>query len=265
VTVQFVRLFVLSLVVAVFFGCATAPQPVVAATEGGHPLRVGITPNVPPLVYIQGDQVVGIEADLAGLLGEELGRPVQFVEVEWDAQIPALFEGKTDIIMSSMTVTRQRRVRIAFSGPFLKSGLVAAVRSEDVPKYPTRQSITNIMGMVGFVPNTTSDFFVRKNLPYAQKSYLSYPRQAVNELQQRRIDMFISDAPTVIWLVSENESSIAGIWQPLNEEALARGMRKDDQDLLARVNAAGAQFRLDDRLDRVLHKWLPRQYMEKMK
>jgi len=260
-----VPLSILSLLVAAFFGCATAPQPGGAASEGGQPLRVGITPNAPPLVFIQGDQVVGIEADLAGMLGEELGRPVQFVELKWDAQIPALLEGKTDIIMSSMTVTRERQVRIAFSEPFLKSGLVAAVRSEDVPKYPTTQSITNVMGMVGFVPNTTSDSFVRKNFPYAQKSYLSYPRQAVNELQQRRIDMFIGDAPTVIWLVSENESSIAGIWQPLNEEDLAWGMRKGDQDLLARVNAALAQFRLDGRLDRVLHRWLPKQYMEKMK
>ena len=77
--------------------------------------------------------------------------------------------------------------------------------------------------------------------------------------------MYIGDAPTVIWLVSENEASISGIWQPLNEEYLAWGMRKEDQDLLARVNAALAQFRLDGRLDMVLHKWLPKQYLEKMK
>jgi len=42
-------------------------------------------------------------------------------------------------------------------------------------------------------------------------------------------------------------------------------MRKDDQDLLARVNVAIAQFRLDGRLDMVLRKWLPKQYLEKMK
>ena len=219
---------------------------------------MGITPDFPPLVFQQGNQVAGIEADLARMLGEELGRPVKFVEMKWDEQIPALLEGKTDIIMSSMTVTRERQVRIAFSEPFLKSGLVAAVRAEDVPKYPTTESVMNVIDMVGFVSNTTSDSFVQKNFPYAQKSFLSYPRQAVNELQQRRIDMFIGDAPTVIWLVSENESSIAGIWQPLNEEYLAWGMRKDDQDLLARVNAALAQFRHDGRLDKVLNKWLPK-------
>jgi ABC-type amino acid transport substrate-binding protein len=77
--------------------------------------------------------------------------------------------------------------------------------------------------------------------------------------------MFIGDAPTVIWLVSENESSIGGIWKPLNEEHLAWGIRKDDQDLLARVNVALAQFRQDGRLDKILYKWLPKLYMERMK
>lgn len=264
-TVQFVRTFILSLVVAVFFVCATAPQSGAKTSEGSQALRVGVTPDFPPLVFRQGDHVAGIETELAMMLGEELGRPVKFVEMKWDSQISGLLEGQTDIIMSSMTITRERQVRIAFAEPFLKSGLVAAVRAEDVPKYPTIESITNVIGSVGFVPNTTSESFVRKNFPYAQQHYLKYPRQAVNELQQRRIEMFIGDAPTVIWLVSENESSIAGIWKPLNEERLAWGIRKDDPDLLARVNAALAKFRLDGRLERVLQKWLPKQYLERMK
>jgi len=263
--VQFVRTFILFLFVTVLFGCATAPQSEGKTSQMGQTLRVGITADFPPLIFIQGDRIAGIEADLAMMLGEELGRPVKFVEMKWDSLIPALLEGKTDIIMSSMTVTRERQVRIAFTDPFLKSGLVAAVRAEEVSKYPTTESIKNIIGMVGVVQNTTSESFVQKNFPYAQRSSLTYPRQAANELQQRRIAMFIGDAPTVIWLVSENESSIGGIWQPLNEEYLAWGIRKDDQDLLARVNAALAKFRADGRLDRVLYKWLPKQYMEKMK
>jgi ABC-type amino acid transport substrate-binding protein len=76
--------------------------------------------------------------------------------------------------------------------------------------------------------------------------------------------MFICDAPTMIWLVSENDS-IEGIWTPLNEEQLAWGIRKEDQNLLARVNVALAQLRSDGRLDMVLTKWLPKKYLEKMK
>ena len=264
-SIRFTRLFILVLVVAAFFGFATATLSGEKASQDGRPLLIGVTPDFPPLVFRQGDQIVGIEVELARMLGEELGRPVKFIQLKWDEQIPALLNNKTDIIMSSMTATRERQVRIAFAEPFMKSGLVAAVRHEDAWKYPTVESIINFAGVVGVIPNTTSDNFVRKYLPFAQTSYPSSQRQVASELELRRIDMYIGDAPTVIWLVSENEASISGIWQPLNEEYLAWGMRKDDQGLLARVNVALAQFRNDGRLNMVLHKWLPKQYLERMK
>jgi ABC-type amino acid transport substrate-binding protein len=263
--VKFVRSFFLVFAAVLLLGSFTAALPGEAASEGAPPLRVGITPVFPPLVFRQGDRLAGIEIELARMLGEELGRPLQFIEVKWDKQIPALLDGKTDIIMSSMTATRERQVRIAFAEPFLKSGLVAAVRIGDVWKYPTRERIMDFADLVGFIPETTSEAFVRGNMPYAQKHYISNLREAADSLEQRRISMYIGDAPSVIWLVSENESTIAGIWLPLNEDYLAWGMRKEDKDLLALVNVALAQFRLDGRLNMVLQKWLPKQYLEKMK
>jgi len=263
-SIRFLRLFILSLVVAGFFVSATAPEAAEKTAQAGQPLFVGITPDFPPLVFKRGDKIVGIEVDFAEMLGKELDRPVKFVELKWDEQIPALLKGRTDIIMSSMTATRERQVRIAFSEPVMKSGLVAGVRTGEAALYPTKQSIMDFAGLIGVIPNTTSEAFVRKNFLFAQEHYIKFPRQAVAALEQRSIGMFICDAPTMIWLVSENES-MEGIWLPLNEEYLAWGMRKDDQNFQARVNVALAQFRVDGRLDMVLRKWLPKQYIEKMK
>lgn len=261
--VTFVRGFILFLITAALMLGAAATYAAETA-QAGQPLSVGITPDFPPLAFKKGDKLAGVEVDLAMMLGKELNRPVKFVELKWDALIPSLLEGKIDIIMSSMTATRERNVRIAFSDSYLKSGLVAAVRTGDAIYYPTVESITTFSDIVGIVPNTTSEAFVKKYFPLAQQHYLKYPRQAVNALEQRWISMFICDAPTMIWLVSENDS-IEGIWIPLNEEQLAWGVRKEDQNLLARVNIALAQLRSDGRLDLVLTKWLPKKYLEKMK
>jgi len=261
--VKFVRGFILFLVTAALM-LGAAATCAAETTQVGQPLSVGITPDFPPLAFKQGDKLAGVEVDLAMMLGKELNRPVKFVELKWDMLIPALLEGKIDIIMSSMTATRERQVRIAFTEPYMKSGLVAGVRTGDAIYYPTVESITTFSDIVGIVPNTTSEAFVKKYFPLAQQHYLKYPRQAVNALEQRWISMFICDAPTMIWLVSENES-MEGIWLLLNEEYLAWGMRKDDENLLARVNIALAQLRLDGRLNGVLNKWLPKKYLEKMK
>ena len=61
---------------------------------------------------------------------------------------------------------------------------------------------------------------------------------AVAELKRRSIDIFIHDAPYILWMVSENEADLAALWEPFNQEALAWGIRKDDVALLNQVNAA---------------------------
>ncbi len=257
------RSIILMFIAVIFLGTASAPLSY-GETGQAAPLRVGITPDFPPVAFTQGNRLAGIEVDLAEMLGKELNRPVKFVELKWDAQIPALLEGRTDIIMSSMTATRERQVRIAFTEPYLKSGLVAGVRTGEAVMYPTVQNIMEYSGLIGVVPNTTSEAFVKKYFPFAQLHYIKQPRQSVAALEQRWIGMFVCDAPTMIWIVSENES-MEGIWLPLNDEQIAWGMRKDDENLRAKVNIALAQFRQDGRLNMVLQKWLPKQYLEKMK
>lgn len=98
-------------------------------------LRIGITPNTPPIIYKDKNDIVGVEADLARKLAAELGKSPKFISLKWEDQIPALLDGRTDIIMSGMTITELRSMRINFSQPYLKIGQMALIRLEDVSKY----------------------------------------------------------------------------------------------------------------------------------
>ena len=121
------KLGFLILVALLFAGCATT-QPAAPVDNRGA-LRVGITPDYPPMIFKQGDRITGAEAHFALRLAEGLGKTVQYVELRWDQQISALMEGKTDLIMSGMTITDARKARIDFTDPYLKSGLVTLMRS----------------------------------------------------------------------------------------------------------------------------------------
>jgi ABC-type amino acid transport substrate-binding protein len=245
----------------VFIGCATTQ---VSSVEK-YPLRVGITPNYPPIIFKQGNTIVGVEADLANMLAKELGRNIQFIQLAWDDQIPALLEGKTDIIMSGMSVTKARGIRIAFADSYLKSGLVAAMRAEDRKKYTSKEDILESSSAVGAVKDTTAHAFVERNFPNAaRKSFLSKASDGASELTRRSIDIFINDAPSIIWLVSENEADLAGLWEPLNEEYLAWGVRKDEETFLMQVNSILERWKKDGILNSVLLKWLPEQYFKRL-
>ena len=89
----------------------------------------------PPMVFKQGNDLVGVEVDLARILGQQLGRPIVFVEVPWKDQIEALNDKRTDIIMSSMSITDARRFVLNFSQPYFLVGQMALVRREDKSKY----------------------------------------------------------------------------------------------------------------------------------
>src|SRR5262249_54299516 len=149
-------------------------------------------------------KLAGIEADFAKALGEELGRPIQFVEISWEDQIEALTGGKIDIIMSSMSITRPRTLRVAFARPYLAVGQATLVRREDANKYllgfPIRPE-----GTIGVLKATTGDFLVQQEFSRNKRKDFKSPEDAARALRKKNIDLFISDSPVILWLASINE------------------------------------------------------------
>jgi polar amino acid transport system substrate-binding protein len=102
----------LGLAASFLAGAAAAAE---TETGASAPLRVGVSPVFPPMVFKQGKELAGVEVDLARALGEKLGRKVVFVEMDWKDQTEALIAGKTDIIMSSLSMTPARNAVMTFT------------------------------------------------------------------------------------------------------------------------------------------------------
>ncbi len=257
--VRYVGRIALLILLASLLGiCATATVSPAAESPKRNPLRVGVTPNSPPMIFRLNGDISGAEADMARRLAKELDRPVEFVDLGWEQEIPALLEKRIDIIMSGMTITEARKVRINFSHPYLKSGLVVAMRAGDASKYTSVKNILDSFPATGVIKGTTGEAYVRRNFPPAIRIVtLPNIKDAVVELKQRRIDIFVHDAPAVVWIVSENEADIKGLWEPLNEEDLAWGVRRDNEEFLDRVNTILRNWKKDGTLKEILLRWLP--------
>ncbi len=236
------------------------------ATGGGRkalPLKVGVTPDYPPLVYKDAGQVVGVEPDLARRLGQALGRPVTFVELKWEQQIPALLKGETDLIMSGMSVTEARKVRVAFTDPYLKTGQMALMRRQDTERFHSPAALLSEVSTVGVKGGTTGDQYVQESMPNARKLTYMLPRDGAFDVKRKKIDIFIHDGPSIAWLVSENEAELTGLFTRLTEEDLAWAVRRGDRALQEAANSVLAGWRTDGTLERVLSYWMP--YRDKMK
>jgi ABC-type amino acid transport substrate-binding protein len=256
------RCMVLFLIAVIFGGWVTGPPQAAAegpsAKSAAPPLRVGVTANYPPMIFKLKGKITGLEADFAFLLGKVLNREVLLVDLAWSDQINALMEGRVDIIMSAMTITEARKVRVDFSDPYLRSGLVAMMRTGDAARYNSRKKVLESIATVGVVKGTTGEVFVRNRFLSATTIVpLEDSGKAPDLLNNHRIDLFIYDAPAIIWLVSENEATMKGLWEPLNEEYLGWAVSRDNQSLLAQVNAALADWKKDGTAKAVISRWLP--------
>ncbi len=221
------------------------------------PLRVGVSANFPPMIYKEGGKLAGVEVDFATALGKELGRPIKLVEVDWEDQIPALADGRTDIIMSSMSITLARQLRVAFAKPYMIVGQTVVVRREDATRFALGFPIEP-KGSIGVLKATTGDFLVQQEFPHIKRKAYNSPEDAAKALAKKKIDMLICDSPTAWWLASMNE--IQGlVVMPifLNREPLAWAVRKSDTDLLVSVNSALDKLQEDGRASAIIKHWIP--------
>ncbi len=249
-------IIIFSIVLIGLGGCAA--NGVKTGQAPANPILVGVTPNYPPVIFKMSGQIKGLEADLARRLATELRRPIEFVEISWERQIPTLLEGKIDIIMSGMTITQARQVRITFSQPYLTSGLMIAFTAENASKYTSLKNIMESVPAVGFVAGTTGEVYARdKFLEGNRMVPVKSADEAALALKNGRIDVFVYDAPSIVWIVSENEAELKLLPELLNIEYLGWGLRQDDRELLVMVNAVLSKWKNDGTLKETILKWLP--------
>jgi polar amino acid transport system substrate-binding protein len=221
-------------------------------------LRVGVTPNAPPLIFKQGNKIVGLEADLARELAKYLNKSLRFVELKWEDQIPALLENRIDIIMSGLSITRLRKVRVAFSIPYFKSGQMALIRRADSARFSTGFFAITTSSAIGVIKDTTGEYFVETNYSSVEKKVFSTPGAAAKAVIKKKIDMFIYDAPMVLYLASENEiKGLTALFTLLTEEYLSWGFRKDNKDLLNSANKFLRTINEEGKLNQTIHYWIP--------
>jgi polar amino acid transport system substrate-binding protein len=242
-------------------GCA-APRPQtvkpIEVSPDANLLRVGVSTNAKPLIYRQGNTIVGLEADFAQGLADFLGKSLKFVELDWEDQIPALLSNKTDIIMAGMTITRLREVRIAFCIPYFKSGQMALIRREDAARFSTGIFTLTTSSAIGVIKNTYGEYFVDEQYSSVKKITYSTSQPAVKALMDKRIDMFIYDGPMVLYLASANEiNGLTALFSPFTEEWLAWAVRKDNKELLESANNFLKTINSDGRYKKLIQHWIP--------
>ncbi|MDX6765835.1 MAG: transporter substrate-binding domain-containing protein [Candidatus Methylacidiphilales bacterium] len=235
----------------VFLFALTAGTGLVAAP----PLRVGMELSYPPFEMTdEQGRPTGVSVDMAAALAKELGRTLEISNIAFDGLIPSLKTGKIDLIISSMTANEERARSIAFSDPYLTTGLGLLV---------TRHSTLSGVGAldekgrrVAVKKGTTGHLYAVKHFQKADLLIFDKESAAVLEVGQGKADAFIYDQMSVYQQAVKDPLKLRALLAPIQTESWAVGLRKGDEPLRAQVNAFLAKFRADGGFTRLGDKYL---------
>ncbi len=235
---------------------ATEAASLKTATEGV--LTMATNAAFPPYEYIEGSEIVGIDADIAKAIADKLGLKLEIVDMEFDSIIEAVKSGKADIGLAGMTVTDERKEDVDFTDSYA-TGVQVIIVTED-------SAITSVDDLfadgasttIGVQRNTTGDLYTTWDLEDKGKATIDrYPKgaDAVQALKTGKVDCVVIDNEPAKAFVAENEG-LKILDTEYIEEQYAGAMSKDNAELFEAVNKALKELIADGTVQGIIDKYI---------
>lgn len=214
-------------------------------------LRVGTDATYPPFETVEGDVYSGFDIDLMEAVAREMGVRARFVNASFDGIFPALQNGSFDAVISSVTITDERKASMLFTDPYYDSGQLIAVREET-------QGITapdDLGGKTAGVQiNTTAQYDLEKRAGVTVNKYNTIDL-ALLDLQNKRIDAVVGDAPVLKFMIFKSFRGLKTVGRRFTDEKFGIAVGAGNEDLVREMNAALKRVRESGEYDRIHEKW----------
>jgi polar amino acid transport system substrate-binding protein len=218
---------------------------------------VAIDATLVPMTFMNDkNELDGFEIDLMRETARAGKFDIEFVNVEWTGLFGGLITKKYDMVISSVTILDERKQRMAFSIPYLKSGLALVVR-KDMEGVNSLTDAENKGLLVGAQVGTTSYFFLDKHPGIRKKGYQQYGH-AIADLIKGDIDAVVGESSgTLYYKNQQNEyfQKLKMAGEILTEEYYGIVLRQEDKALMQKVNQALTQLLSDGTVQKLHAKW----------
>ena len=214
-------------------------------------LTMGTNATFPPYEYKDGDDVVGIDAEIAQALADKLELKVKIVDMDFDSLIASVQSGKIDMSLAGMTVTEERKQNVDFTDSYATGVQVIIVKEDsDIA------SADDLEGkLIGVQQGTTGhlycadDFGEENVIPYANGA------TAVQALLQGKVDCVVIDQEPAKAFVEAN-AGLKILETAYTTEDYAAAVSKDNPALTAALNSALQELKDDGTIQGILDKYI---------
>jgi len=193
-------------------------------------LRIGMSGDSPPMNVVGRDgQLFGLEVDLAAGLARAMGVAPVFVQLPFRDLLPAVAEGDVDIVMSNVTMTMERNMRVAFIGPYFSSGKALLTRSANLAGIEKANALDQPDLTLVALDGSTSERTLRENVSRARIVVTATYEEAVDMVIRNEADAMIADYPIVAVSILRNpDAGLSGVVNPFTFEPIGAALPPDD-------------------------------------
>lgn len=216
-------------------------------------LRIGTDATYPPFESIDGNssKLIGFDVDLMKKICSELNIESQFIVVPFDGIIAGLKHNKYDAIISAMTITEDRKKEVDFSNPYYTAGQSIAVNA----KNSYIKDISHLRGKrIGVQLGTTGEIEAKKVQDAKVVSYDNISAAFI-DLENERIDAIINDIPTNKSIIKDRNNTLKLAGDVFTKEYYGIAFRKNDLELLQKINNTIDKLQKSGYLDRLKKRW----------
>lgn len=219
-------------------------------------LRVGLEAGYMPfeLKNKKGD-IVGFDVDMAKLMADKMGVKLELVNTAWDGIIPSLLTDKFDIIMSGMTITAERNLKVNFADPYIVVGQTIFIKKDLTGKVTNYKDLNSPEYTVATKLGVTADYATKKYMPNAKLRLFETEQEGAMEVINGKADAFVYDLPYNAIFYAQNMDKLTFLDKPFTFEPLAWAVRKGDPDFLNFLNNFLKQVKGDGSYDEIYNKW----------
>jgi ABC-type amino acid transport substrate-binding protein len=207
-------------------------------------IKIGVEGTFPPFSYRDGGKLIGYDVDLAAVLFKKLDIKEEFVDTQWSGVVLALLSGRFDIIMSSLSYTKERMEKVAYSIPYADSSLALLVRAADAGKIKSLDDLSGRpIGLKAGTPEEVKAPEFSKKAAAAKGAGFSAVKTfdadppAFLALAQGTVDGVISNMTNLGLVIKQAPGTYALVQDIAGSSYAGIGIRKEDTELRAYIDS----------------------------
>lgn len=229
----------------------TAAAELTTVTDGV--LTMSTNAAFPPYEMTADDgSFEGIDIEVAQAIADKLGLTLQVDDMDFDAALLAVQNGKSDMVMAGVTVTEERQKVMDFTDSY-----ATGIQSIIVPEDSDIASIDDLAGKtIGTQRGTTGYLYCVDE--FGDDAVIAYDNglTAVQALNNGQVDCVVIDNAPAQEFVAANQG-LKILDTPYAEENYAIGVAKGNTALVDAVNGALAELTADGTIQSIIEKYIP--------